>query len=266
MNKKENKDNVLRVTDSEKLILDTLRQFTTNTSANTTVKYDTSNQPMFYQKGKSRVLVVGDLHCPFDLDSYLDHCKKMYKQFECDTVVFIGDVIDSHFSSFHTTDPDGYSAGEELERAIDRLNRWYVAFPNATVVLGNHDRMVARKAFEGGVPKAWIREYGDVLGTPSWIYADHVVVDNVMYVHGEGGTARTRIKNDHQSLVQGHLHTQAYIDWIFNQHQRIFGMQVGSGIDFDAFAFAYAKRGRKPAVSCAVILNGLHPFLIPMDL
>lgn len=214
----------------------------------------------------SRVLVVGDLHCPFDLDSYLDHCKKTYKDFNCDAVVFIGDVIDSHFASFHSTDPDGFGAGEELDRAIQRLSRWHDTFPDAVVVLGNHDRIVARKAFDGGIPKAWIRDYDEVLDTPTWEYTVQKFIDGVEYVHGEGGTARTRIKNESHSVVQGHLHTQAYVDWLFSGSSRKFGMQVGCGIDHSSYAFAYAKAGKKPAISCGVVLNGKQPILIPMEL
>lgn len=212
------------------------------------------------------MLVIGDLHCPFDLDSYLDHCINIYQQFRCDTAIFIGDIIDSHFASFHATDPDGFGAGEELNRAIYRLRRWHDAFPDSTVVLGNHDRIVARKAFEGGIPKAWIRDYDEVLETPTWTYKVQEFIDGVQYVHGEGGTARTRIKNEEHSIVQGHLHTQAYCEWIFSGSSRKFGMQVGCGIDHDAYAFAYAKYGKKPAISCGVVLNGKQAQVIPMEL
>ena len=56
---------------------------------------------------ENRVLVIGDLHEPFCLDGYLEHCVKIRDKYNCNKVIFIGDVIDSHFSSFHTTDVDG---------------------------------------------------------------------------------------------------------------------------------------------------------------
>lgn len=204
----------------------------------------------------AKVLVIGDTHCPFDLDGYLDFLKDTYKKYKCDTVVHIGDEVDNNFSSYHEADPDGYGGGDELDLAIERLGRYYKAFPKATVVLGNHSRLVKRKAFSGGIPKKWIREYNEVLEVPKWNFVDRVVIDDVQYIHGEGGTARRRAKDDQQSTVQGHLHTQAYVEWTVGNNQRIFGMQIGTGIDFDAYAFAYAKRGRKPAVSCGVVLNG----------
>jgi hypothetical protein len=33
-------------------------------------------------------------------------------------------------------------------------------------------------------------------------------------------------------------------------------MQVGCGIDFNSYAMAYAKAGKKPAIGCGVIING----------
>ena len=74
------------------------------------------------------ILVVGDLHCPFDLDEYLDHCVEQYYKWNCNQVVFIGDIIDSHGFSYHEPDPDGLSAGDELKYAIKRVSRWYKAF------------------------------------------------------------------------------------------------------------------------------------------
>jgi metallophosphoesterase superfamily enzyme len=220
----------------------------------------------FWNKNENRVLIIGDLHCPFDLDSYVDHCIKAYNDFNCNAVVFIGDVIDSHYSSFHETDPDGLGGGQELELAINRLAKYYKAFPDAYVTIGNHDRIIMRKAFSSAIPKIWIKEYNDVLNTPNWKWVDRVVIDGVQYVHGEGGTARTKCRADMQSSVQGHLHTQLYCETYVGQNFRIFGMQVGCGIDFNQYAFAYAKRGKKPAIGCGVVINGQYGITIPMEL
>lgn len=213
-----------------------------------------------------RVLVIGDLHTPFDLDKYLNHCKEVYNEFGCDTVVFIGDVIDNHYTSYHETDPDGMGGKDELEMAIDRLQRYVQAFPEATVVIGNHDKLVLRKAFSSKIPSIWIKDFKEVLGCPGWEFIHEKVIDDVIYVHGEGGTARSKFKTENQSVVQGHLHSQAYIEWLFTSTDRKFAMQVGTGINFDEYAFAYAKAGKKPAVSCGVVIGGKQAFLIPMDL
>ena len=216
-------------------------------------------------KGK-RVLVVGDLHTPFDLDGYLDFLKGLQKKYKTNETIFIGDVIDNHFSSYHETDPDGYSGGQELMKAIERTQRYYKAFPKATVIIGNHDRLIMRKAFSSAIPKIWIKDFNDVLGTPGWKWTDRYVVDDVQFLHGEGGTARTRCKADLMSTVQGHLHTQAYVEHVVGANFKVFGMQVGTGIDFDQYAFGYAKRGKKPAVSAGIVIDGKTALVEMMDL
>ena len=145
----------------------------------------------------TRVLVIGDLHEPFCLDGYLDFCKEQYAKHRCNEVVFIGDVIDNHYSSYHETDADGLGGGDELEMAIDKLSDWYNAFPEAIITIGNHDRMIMRKAQTSSIPTKWIKNYKDVLETPGWNFVDRVVIDGVQYIHGEAGTAKGEMQSRH---------------------------------------------------------------------
>jgi len=201
------------------------------------------------------VLVIGDLHEPFCLDGYLDWCIEQYYTYNCTEVVFIGDVIDNHYSSYHEASADGMGGLDELELAIKKISRWRDAFPMATVIIGNHDRMIMRKAFDSDVPKQWIKSYNEVLGT-NWNWTERIVYDGVQFVHGEGGTARTKAKNDMMSTVQGHIHTQCYTEWMVGRNFRVFGMQVGCGIDGGSYAAAYAKHFKKQAIGCGVVLGG----------
>ena len=205
---------------------------------------------------RNRVLVIGDLHEPFCLDGYLKFCKQTAKEYDCNKIIFIGDVIDNHYSSYHETDADGLGGNDELRLAKKKLSKWYKAFPKAHVVIGNHDRLIMRKAQTGQIPTQWIKEYKEVLKTPLWKFVDRVVIDDVQYIHGESGTARMKAKADMMSTVQGHLHTQCYTEWIVGAKFRVFGTQVGCGIDHDSYAMAYAKRGKKPAIGCVVVLEG----------
>ena len=208
----------------------------------------------------SKVLVIGDIHEPFCLDGYIQHCKNVYKEFNCNKVLFIGDIIDSHYSSFHSTDPDGMSAKDELNLSIKKLRKWHKAFPKATVIIGNHDRIVARKALANGISAKWIKEYKDVLEVPTWNFKTDETIDNVLYVHGEGATAFTKAKTLFQSVVAGHTHTKCYIEYMNN----IFGMQVGCGVDKDSYAMAYAKNYAPPQIACGVVIDGKLPILIKM--
>lgn len=214
----------------------------------------------------ANVLICGDTHHPFCLDGYLEFCKSKVKKYNINKVVHIGDLIDSHYSSFHETDADGLGGKDELELAIKKISKWYRAFPKVTVVIGNHDRMAHRKATTSNVPSAWIREYRDVLKVPNWDFVTRTEIDGVQYVHGEGGTARTRAKNDMMSTVQGHLHTQCYVDWMAGPMKRIFAMQVGCGIDREAYSMAYAKEHKHPFIGCGVVIDGEVPIVFSMPL
>jgi predicted phosphodiesterase len=216
-------------------------------------------------RDERRILIIGDIHEPFSLDGYLGFCMDVYNRYNCNQVIFIGDCIDSHYSSYHETSPNGYGGGEELQLAIDRLKHWADAFPVADVIIGNHDRMIMRKAFTSAIPQQWIKSYNEVLGT-KWNWSDRVVYDNVQYVHGEGGTARTRAKNDMMSTVQGHIHTQAYSEWMVGNKFKIFAMQVGCGIDRESYAMAYAKNYKKQAIGCGVVIGGHTAINCLMDL
>ncbi len=213
------------------------------------------------------VLVIGDLHEPFCLDGYLDWCIDQYYTYKCTEVVFIGDVIDNHFSSYHETSADGMGGADELDFAIKRIARWRNAFPKATVIIGNHDRIIMRKAQTSAIPSKWIRSYKEVLETPDWNFVERYELDDVQYIHGEGGTARTKCRADMMNTVQGHLHTQAYTEHYVGKKFRVFGTQVGCGINHKSYAMAYAKYGKRPAVGCAVVLNnGKTPLNLLMPL
>jgi metallophosphoesterase superfamily enzyme len=156
--------------------------------------------------------------------------------------------------------------GEELDLAVNRLKRWYKSFPDAYVTIGNHDRMIMRKSQTSHVPRRWIKSYSAVLETPGWQFVDRVDIDGVQYIHGESGTARTKCKSDMVSTVQGHLHTQCYTEWVVGRNMRVFGMQVGCGIDDSSYAMAYAKAGKKSAIGCGVVVDGRTAINKLMDL
>lgn len=70
------------------------------------------------ERKENKVLVIGDLHEPFCLDGYFEFCKDVYAIYGCNEVVFIGDIVDNHFASYHETIPDSIGGGDELEFAI----------------------------------------------------------------------------------------------------------------------------------------------------
>jgi len=219
-----------------------------------------------------RILIIGDLHAPFIKKGYLEHCQDIAAKHNTNKTIFIGDIIDNHYSSFHGTDPDGFAAGEELDRAVYHIQDWHTAFPDADVVIGNHDRIIIRKAFAAGISNRWIKDYQEVLETPTWDFDLSYEYDGVLYIHGEGAGgingALSKALNKRKSIVQGHFHTESHIRWNASSEDLLFGMQIGCGIDDEAYALAYAKfNTKKSIISCGVVLDGgRRPMIEPMRL
>lgn len=220
-----------------------------------------------YRKQTNNVLVIGDLHAPFIKEGYLEFCKKIYKKYNCNKVVLIGDIIDNHFSSFHETDPDGYGAAEELKKAKEQIAEFYKAFPRAYVCNGNHDILPNRKAFTGGISKSWIKDISEVLNTPGWEFAEEWVFDGVLYTHGTGRKAKQRCQQEFISVVQGHYHSESYIETFVSEKELLFSMQVGCGVDRKSYAMAYGKHFKKPQINVGVVMdNGRWGIIEPMKM
>ena len=215
------------------------------------------------------ILVIGDTHLPYEKEGYLEFCKKQYDKFNCDTVVHIGDLIDSHATSRHPSMPDAYSPGDELSYTIKKLRSWYRVFPHMKVCIGNHDVRAYKIAGENGLATKWLKGFAEVLEVPNWEFEDEFEFNDVIYTHGTGTSGRmsaiTRALNAGQSTVIGHLHTDAGILYHRLKNKTIFGMVVGCGVDENSYGMNYAKNfPRKSIISCGVVL-GNQPILINME-
>jgi len=218
-------------------------------------------------------LIIPDIHAPFVRKGFLEHCIEAYHRFNCTKVTFLGDVIDNHFPSNYSVDPDGMSAKAETDLAIEVLQPWYNAFPKAEVCIGNHDARIHRQAFDAGISKMWIKDYSEVINTPGWIWDEFFDHYDVRYTHGDGpggglNGAYNRMMNWRFSVVQGHWHTSSYTRWSVSEIDRRYGFQLGCGIDHEAYAMAYGKKSmRKMVIECGVILDdGRIPIHLPMYL
>ncbi|MBE3139908.1 MAG: metallophosphoesterase [Thermoplasmata archaeon] len=210
----------------------------------------------------SRVLAIGDIHEPVSRRGYLQFCKDLYKKWKCDTVVFIGDVVDWTAISFHAHNPEAPGPKDEYKLALAGTRRWRRAFPNAIVCIGNHDARPQRVAESVSIPSKFIRNYADLWETPEWKWVQSVIIDKVYYCHGHGkGGGKTPAWNLSQkmgmSIVMGHCHSRGGVEWSANPLRRWFGMDTGCGIDDKAYAFAYAKEQvTRSVLSAGIILNG----------
>ena len=218
------------------------------------------------KKSTSRVLVISDLHCPWDHEDYLEHCKKIYRENKCNKVVFIGDVIDFAFLSYHEKNPDMPGGVDEVKMAKERLQRWYKAFPNATIIWGNHCLLYYRRMVTAGIPTMFRRELNEILEVPNWTFMDSITIDGVYYCHGMGMNSVARVKSAFTSVVQGHYHSLCYIQYFEGHDRTLFALQTGIGLDQSAQAFNYGKWGKRGTIACSVVIDGVQPIIFPMQI
>jgi hypothetical protein len=209
----------------------------------------------------SKTLVIGDLHEPATHPGYLKFCKDVQKKYDTKKTIFIGDIVDWHGISFHDKEPHCPGPMMEYTQAKAQIKKWHRAFPNALICIGNHDCRPQRLAKTKGIPEEFLRSYNDLWGTPTWKWDFHYIFDDVYYTHGtrSGGIHPAWNKSGKMlmSVVMGHCHARAGLKWRANPLKRIFSMDVGCGIDNDAFQFIYGKDyDDKPFLSCGVVLDG----------
>jgi UDP-2,3-diacylglucosamine pyrophosphatase LpxH len=220
---------------------------------------------MEQQLNPDNVLVIGDLHLPFTHVDYLKFCKEQQQKFNCGTVVFIGDLADFHYTSFHPIEPSAYGCNTEYEKMLTELKAWQQAFPVAKITYGNHDLIPYRKGFANGLSPKMLKSWNQLYDAPkTWKFDEKFIINNVMYYHGTNH-AIPRMTHSRISVVQGHVHSQQYVHWSQSEINRLFAMQVGSGVNNTTYAFNYGKSfAKKPILGCGVVLDkGKLPIVIP---
>ncbi|GAG41658.1 unnamed protein product, partial [marine sediment metagenome] len=217
-------------------------------------------------------LIIADSHIPFEHPDYLEFCHEIRKKERCGTVVHIGDLVDNHSISYHEHDPDLWSPIQEMEKTDKILAKWFKAFPDVLLTIGNHDSLVDRKGKTVGLPKRCFKPYRDIWGLPDgWEDGFHFEIDGVVYQHGTGCSGKLAhldlAISNRSSTVIGHSHSFAGIAYTASSKDCIFGMNVGCGIHAKSMAFAYGKDFKhKPIVGCGVVCGGEDPQYFRMRL
>ena len=222
-------------------------------------------------KNKS-VLIISDTHCPYNHPDMVAFLKAIKKKFRPDRVIHIGDEIDGHAISFHPSDPDLASPGDELALAISRLKPLYKLFPRVDVVESNHGSLVYRKGKVHGIPRFVFKSYREVLGAPTgWNWHFNLTLElsngrKCFFTHGKSASPGKLSQAESMSAVQGHYHEKFEIFYWANDDGNFFDMKVGCLINDKSLAFEYNNVNlKRPIIGTGIILDG-QPRLLPMVL
>jgi len=215
----------------------------------------------------SNVLAIGDTHAPAMKKGYPQWCRDIYDAWDCDTVVMMGDLVDNCALSFHLKKPCLKDPNREWDRALEQIEEITTLFPEAHLLIGNHDALPYRLCDELGIPTDMMKSFGDMFELPdAWTVTERfgqVIIDDIIYQHGDRGrgSARLNMQQEMKSVVQGHHHSKFSIEGAANQREYTYGMQVGCGVDWKHMSMEYGvKFNQKPILGCGVVIDG-HPYL-----
>jgi len=206
---------------------------------------------------------------------YVRFLQDTFDSWGVDRIVHIGDLVDWNSISYHEKHPSNSNASLEHKKALKQVQSLHKAFPSVDWLIGNHDALTYRQAKTAGIPDIVMKPYADQWEV-DWVVHDRKEqeemrfrIDGVIYRHGDGGKGgrNAAIKNAQancRSVVQGHHHSNAGVEYYANQEFRMFGLDVGCGIDMKLLPFEYARRfPRKPVLGCGIVVNGKSAYFEP---
>ena len=220
----------------------------------------------------SCILVISDLHLPFEHPDTFDFLQMLKDKYNPTRIVQQGDEVDHHGISYHDHDPDLYSAGHELDKAREKIQRLEKMFPNMDLLDSNHGSLVYRKAKTHGLPAHCIKSYNEMLGVgEGWKWHNDLMIElpngqSVYFCHGRTSDGLKLSKNMSCNVVQGHFHSKFNISYWSNPKNLYWSMQAGCMVDDKSLAMSYNKLTLdRPIIGCGVIVNGI-PVLEAMPL
>jgi len=210
------------------------------------------------------------MHIPYNHPDLVDFLAAVKSKYKPDKIVCIGDEVDYHAISFHASDPDLLSPGDELAGAITYLKRIYKMFPKMAVIDSNHGSLVYRKGKVHGLPRDVFKSYNKILEAPKgWSWSYDLTLDmsdgnSVYFHHGKTSAVGKLSKNMSISCVQGHYHSRFETFYWANPKGLFFDMRIGCLINDRSMAFEYNKTTMdRPIIGLGMIVNG-QPVLVPL--
>lgn len=176
----------------------------------------------FLPKSIKKVLLLSDIHFPYQDNEALTTALKYGQKEEVDAIFINGDLMDFYQLSFHEKDPRVTSISDELEatrKFFDGLNK---AFPNTLIyyIPGNHEARLERYLRVKAPELLDVQEFRiDVLlklGEKGILYLEHgtkcyfgkLLVEHGDKMKGSGGVnpARSLFAKLKRHAICGHFH------------------------------------------------------------
>lgn len=219
-----------------------------------------------------RILCISDQHAPYNHPDMLRFLAAIKKKYKPTFVINGGDEVDAHALSFHDSDSDLPSAGDELVKATKVIKQLERLFPNMVLLDSNHGSMALRKMKHHGIPMKFLTPNNTIYGVSNrWKWVNDLTIrlpngQDVYFCHGMTKSGIKLASQRGTNVVQFHYHTEFRIDYIGNPNSLLFSINSGCLINRKSLAFAYDKLNlNRPIIGTSMIIDS-KPLLIPMIL
>jgi len=217
----------------------------------------------------SRVLVISDLHCPYQHPDAVRFLTAIKEKYNPDRIINIGDEVDNHAMSFHPSDASLYSAGDELKAAREVIWQIEALYPKVDVMESNHGSLAYRKAMVAGIPKEVLRPYKSVLDVKHWKWHPELEItlsdkQPCFFHHGKSANSFLALRDIGMNFVQGHFHEKYNIHYHGTGERLKWVIATGCLVDDHSLAMAYNNVNlKRPIIGCSIIIDG-QPHLLPL--
>ncbi len=217
-----------------------------------------------------KILCVSDLHIPAHHPQAFDFLKALKKKIKPDLIVCGGDELDKHALSFHDSDPDLPSAGDELRQSKKYIWQLKKIFPKMLILHSNHSSLIYRKALKHGMPRAYLRSYNEFLEVDKgWVWVEDLNLtlsdgSKCFFTHGMTADGIKLAMQYGLNCVQFHFHSKFNIQYFSNPDNLIWSAQFGCLTKQSSYNFLYTKNHRSRfVIGTGAIIDG-QPKLYPM--
>lgn len=218
----------------------------------------------------STILIISDLQSPAHHPDTIPFLREVKKQFKPTLVIGIGDLEDFHRLNFHGVNPNLPSAHVELLHIRAFVKNLTRLFPDMLEVDSNHGALPKRKAHAAGIPDAMMKSPLEIIEAPKgWKRVKKIVLRlpnglTCLFKHKLSGNLLNDSFKKGMSVVCGHFHTKAFVQYYQNDFGINFAMQVGSLVNREHDALEYGEDNSLYPVLTVGIIKGGIPMLIPM--
>lgn len=215
----------------------------------------------------SRFLYIPDLHLGFSDMDMLHQVYLFNRKFKATKVFQLGDFLDWYNFSRFLRSPNAPSLTDELKMIKKQMELFAAWFPEVTILMGNHEKRIYKRAAEVGIPGYFLKDILEVLGAPKGLKyhdKDFLDSDGVIKAHGHlssGNAKKTHADFYGKNTVHGHIHNQLGIEFNARTLDRRWGMSASCIVDKHSIAMAYNEQDYKNIICGFAYQDGNRPYV-----